>query len=80
MNICSGRGRHSYMTRMYADKDIHIVFVLLGRHDVKLMYVGLETDQFQIYSCKTIKAFNIDITHKLPFFFLKSWTFAIRPG
>ena len=40
MNVCSGRGRHSYMTRMY-DKNIHFVF-LEGRglivYIIQIMY------------------------------------------
>ena len=35
MNVCSGRGKHSYMARMYADKNIHIAFVLEEGLDVK---------------------------------------------
>ena len=32
-NVCSWRGRHSYMTRMYADS-IHIASVLVAGRDV----------------------------------------------
>ena len=34
MNVCSGCGRHTYMTRMYADKNIHIAFVLVAGRGV----------------------------------------------
>ena len=33
--MCNGRGRYSYMMRIYADKNIHIALVLVAGHGVK---------------------------------------------
>ena len=35
MNVCTWRGRHSYMMRMYADKKVHIAFTLVAGCGVK---------------------------------------------
>ena len=47
MNVCSGHGRHSYMTRMYADKNIHIAFVLEAGRGVTIKCVSFSTDLIQ---------------------------------
>ena len=47
VNVYSGHGRHTYMTRMYADKNFHIPFVLVAGHGVKPFY--LRQNQIIIY-------------------------------
>ena len=43
MNVCNGRGKHSYMTTMYADKNIHIAFVLVEGRGVMVYAMNIQT-------------------------------------